>query len=145
MDDDILIRAITIGASVFITLATVTAVMIYYNTARLSVVEIGTGTNIEKEYREDIKNVLYKSEITGAELKNVLQYFYLDRGIELSLDSYYAYHENGSQITYIPSSESKNINLNTGATYQNIMKNMMPNQKFKVTRDGEKYSFTMLI
>ncbi|MEG1989680.1 MAG: hypothetical protein RR144_02965 [Clostridia bacterium] len=145
MDDDIVIRALTIGASVFITLATVTAVMMYYNTARLSVVEIGTGTNIEKEYREDIKNVIYKSEITGSELKNVLQYFYMDKGVNICLDMYYSYHENGKQISYIKVDERQNINLNSTKTFENIMKNMMPNQKFKVARTGEKYEFTLLI
>jgi hypothetical protein len=146
MDEDVLVRAITIGASVFITLATVTAVMIYYNTARATVSEIGTGTNIEQQYREDIKNNLNKTELTGAEVKNVLQYFYDSPEITISMTSYYAYHKNGYQIVWIPLGETGRINSSNNSSYTLIMKSMMPNQKFAVTQDvnnSGKYTFTL--
>jgi len=85
MDDDVVVRAITIGASLFITLATISAIMMYYNTAKMSVAKIGTGTNLEEKYREDIKTILYSPEVTGAEVRNILQYFY--QNIEYNLDS----------------------------------------------------------
>lgn len=146
MDEDVLVRAITIGASIFITLATVTAVMVYYNTARATVNEIGTGTNIEQRYREDIKNSLNKTELTGAEVKNILQYFYDSPEITISMTSYYAYHKNGSQVNWIPLGETGRVNSSNNSSYTLMMKSMMPNQKFAVTRDvnnPSKYSFTL--
>lgn len=144
MDEDVLVRAITIGASIFITLATVTAVMMYYNTARASVLALGTGTNIEARYREDIKNVLYNTEVTGSELKNLLQYFYGNNEINICMVKYYSYYNNGAQITWIPSGETERINSNKTTTYTQIMKTMMPNQKFRLTQSGDKYTFDLL-
>ncbi|MDF2865680.1 MAG: hypothetical protein K0R72_493 [Clostridia bacterium] len=144
MDDDVLIRAITIGASIFITLATVTAVMMYYNTARLSVVSIGTGTNIEQNYREDIKNILYSTEATGSDVKNILQYFYGNSEVNICIDRYYAYFNSGAQITWIPLGDRERINLNKNVTYTQIMKTMMPNQKFRITNSGDKYIFDLI-
>lgn len=144
MDDDVLIRAITIGASIFITLATVTAVMMYYNTARISVVSIGTGTNIEEKYREDIKNILYSTEATGSDVKNILQYFYGNSEVNICINSYYAYFNNGAQITQIPVGDRERVNLNKNLTYTQIMKTMMPNQKFRITNSGDKYTFSLI-
>lgn len=147
MDDDVLVRAITIGASIFITLATVSAVMMYYNTARLSVVEVGTGTNIEQNYREDIKIILFNDEATGAELKNILQYFYDSGEVTISMTSYYAFHKNGYQLTWLPVTQTARVNSSNNTSYMEIMKNMMPNQKFRITKDvsdPNKYTFTLL-
>lgn len=144
MDDDVLVRAITIGASVFITLATVTAIMMYYNTAKLSVVSIGTGTNIEERYREDIKNILYNTEATGSEVKNILQYFYGNNEVNICIDRYYAYFNDSAQITWIPLGDRERINSNKSVAYTQIMKTMMPNQKFKITNVGDKYTFDLI-
>lgn len=144
MDDDVVLRAITIGASIFITLATVTAIMMYYNTAKMSVAKVGTGTNLEEKYREDIKTLLYKEQVTGSELKNILEYFFQNQQVEIFIDKYYAYHQNGSQITIIPIGLKEKINFSKSDTYMNIMKTMMPNQKFSILITGNKYTFTLL-
>ena len=140
MNDDVLVRAITIGASISITLATVTAVMMYYNTAKMSVVKVGTGTNIEQNYREDIKEVLDKTEATGAEVKNILQYFYGNNEINICIISYYAYYNGGAQVL----AAGDKINFSNSTIYTQIMKTMMPNQKFRITNSGDKYIFNLI-
>lgn len=144
MEDDVLVRAITIGASVFITLATVTAVMMYYNTAKISVANVGTGTNIEAKYREDVKNVLYNTEATGAELKNILQYFYGNHEVNICIDKYYAFHNGSGQVVLLTADTREKINLSRSITYTQIMKTMMPNQKFRITNSGDKYTFNLI-
>ena len=145
MDDDVLVRAITIGASIFITLATVTAIMMYYNTARQAVTAIGPGTNLEANYREDIKKILYNTQASGSEVKNILQYFYDNHEVSITIDKYIAYDPLGSTTVDIPISDENNINYSKSSTYTNIMKNMMPNQKFKITSSGQTYTFTLII
>jgi hypothetical protein len=140
MDDDIVIRAVTIGASIFITLATVSAVMMYYNTAKISVSALGTGTNIEERYREDIKTILYNSEVTGADLKNILQYFLGNQEVNICIDRYYQFYGSGAQIKRIDASQ---VNSSNNATYTEIMRTMMPNQKFTITNSGDKYTFNL--
>lgn len=145
MDEGILMRAVTIGASVFITLATITAVMMYYNTAKIAVTSIGTGTNIEENYRKDIKEILYDKVVTGSDLKNILQYFLNNHEVNITISSYFAYDICGSQIIDIPISFQQNINSEISETYMQIMKTMMPNQKFKLLSNGnEQYIFTLI-
>jgi hypothetical protein len=141
MDDDIVIRAVTIGASIFITLATVSAVMMYYNTAKISVSALGTGTNIEERYREDIKTILYNSEVTGADLKNILQYFLGNQEVNICIDRYYQFYGSGAQIKRIDASQ---VNSSNNATYTEIMRTMMPNQKFTITNSGDRYTFNLI-
>jgi len=144
VNDEILMRAITIGASVFITLATVTAVMMYYNVAKTSVTNVGTGTNIEEKYRQDIKNVLYNAEATGAELRNILQYFFENNEVDITINSYFAYYGTGYQIVTIPVGYTDRINVTKSNTYIQIMKTMMPNQRFRITSNGSKYTFNLI-
>jgi len=144
MDDDILVRAVTIGASVFITLATVTAVMMYYNTAKIAVTNVGSGTNIEEKYRQDIKNTLYNEVATGAEVRNILQYFSENYEVNISISSYYAYDASGAKKVIIDPGEVNRINHSKNNTYIQIMKTMMPNQKFKVTNIDQKYTFELI-
>ena len=72
---DSAIRAITIGVGVIIAIATISAVMTYYNTAKQAVTEIGTGTDIAALYEEGITKTLLKTNITGTDVKNLLDYF----------------------------------------------------------------------
>jgi len=143
MYDDVLIRFVTIGASIFITLATVTAVMMYYNTAKMSVAGVGTGNNVEKNYREDIKEILYSSEATGAQVKNILQYFTGNREVNITIDRYFGFDLTPS-LYVIPVLSNSNINFDrTSATYIQIMKTMMPNQKFTMSYNGNICSFAL--
>lgn len=144
MDDDVLVRAITIGASVFITLATVTAVLMYYNTARAGVRSLGTGTNIEENYREDIKTVLYNSVVTGSDIKNILQYFCDNIDVNIIMPSYYAFSGNSYQKINVPAAEANKVNASTNSSYTQILKTIMPNERFNVTSSGNNYTFTLI-
>ncbi len=75
MDEDVTIRAITIGASVLIAIATISAVLTYYNSAKEMVRRIGSGTDIAGLYEQGIEETLLKGTITGTEVKNLLNYF----------------------------------------------------------------------
>ncbi len=141
MDDDVIVRAVTIGASVFITLATVSAVMMYYSTAKAGVSSLATGTNIETRYREDIKSILYSGQVTGAELKNILQYFYGNRDINIYVDKYYQFSNDSALKKEIFTDK---LNTTSVTAYTEIMKTMMPNQKFSITIDENKYSFKLI-
>ncbi len=135
MNDEMALRALTIGAALFVALATVTAIILYYNTARTSISNVQY-TNINENYRDDIKVILFKDELTGVELKNVLQYFFLNKDVEISINSYYTFlgDTNTGTETIDPlllSDSGKNINQTDSITYETLMKNIIPNQMFK--------------
>lgn len=73
--EDITTRAITIGVSVLIAVATISAVMTYYSTAQEAVRRIGSGTDIAGLYEQGIEDTLLKNKVTGVEVKNLINYF----------------------------------------------------------------------
>lgn len=82
------IRAITIGVSTFIAVITISAIMMYYSSARDVVQSIGTGTNLAQNYNEYIKDILVKpgGKLLGSDVKNILNYFYGNNSVEIIIE-----------------------------------------------------------
>jgi hypothetical protein len=81
MEEGISIRALTIGVSIFIAIATMTLVITYYSTARQSVAKVGTGIDISVAYDRKIDTILTLASpsnynLTGTDVKNLLNYYY---------------------------------------------------------------------
>ena len=93
MANETIIRFISIGASLFIILLTMTSVMSYYNTARSSISNIGV-TNLANNYNSNIQGLLYEKEVTGSDVKNMLQYFFENESVHINLDSFYIFNNN---------------------------------------------------
>ena len=133
MTSEVTIRMITIGTSIFIALITITAVMGYYNMSRNAISEI-TVTNLAANYNENIKQVLYNDIVTGAELKNMLQYFSNNGFVNLWLTKFY-YLDNKTNTVKrkdLTFEEGDRFNTNNSSQYRNFMQNGLYNQKFKV-------------
>ena len=92
MDESAPMRAIMIGASVFVTIATITGVLAYYSSAKDLVNVIGTGTDIGAEYANYVENILLKTEdnveIRGTDVINLLNYFYMDEKEYIYIEYY---------------------------------------------------------
>lgn len=130
MSNETVFRFLTIGTSVFIALATFSAVIMYYNTAKEAVSNL-TATDIASNYNDNIKNILYKEEITGEEVKTILRYFFEDRDVSVKIQDYYAFDiDNGYVTVFITESNRTNFNWNYNSEYEELMKNIIPNQKF---------------
>lgn len=82
--EDITTRAIIIGVSVLIAVATISSVMTYYSTAQDMVRRIGSGTDIAGLYDKGIENILLKNKATGIEVKNLYNYFTEEKNAEIS-------------------------------------------------------------
>lgn len=85
--ESVSVRAIIIGVSIFIAIATMSAVMTYYNTAKEAVRNIGSGTDIAGLYEKNIEDILLKNTITGTEVLNVLNYFYDKSNVNIYLNN----------------------------------------------------------
>ena len=72
--EDVSVRAITIGVGVIVALVTITAVLTYYNTAKDTVRQIGSGTDIAGLYEKSIEDILLKSNLSGTDVINLLNY-----------------------------------------------------------------------
>lgn len=75
MDDSNAIRAITIGAGLFISITTISLILTYYNVAKNTAQTIGTGTNISQNYDRHIRDILTKANIKGSDVINICNYF----------------------------------------------------------------------
>lgn len=75
MDDSNAIRAITIGAGLFISITTISLILTYYNVAKNTAQSIGTGTNISQNYDRHIRDILTKANIKGSDVINICNYF----------------------------------------------------------------------
>lgn len=133
MEESSIYKALMIGAGVFIAIATITAVMTYYNTAKAMVQSIGTGTDYGEVYTDYIENTLIKfdagTDITGTELINLINYFYKDETTEIYVNNMKPLFKHEGEVAN--SFTLNNIN-NNEAEYNKRYPQIVPSQKFQI-------------
>lgn len=147
MDESAPIRAIVIGVSTLLAVATISAVLMYYNTAKQMASNVGRGQDFAANYEQSIQDILTKAEyvasnsdgnvILGSDVKNLLNYFYDDNSVDILL-KYKLY-----TVTYynntVKTSE-RGTYTNGGAIssyYEGAMSNIYDNEKFKITKSNQ--------
>ena len=133
MEENNAIRAITIGVSTFIAMITISAVLMYYNTARATVQEIGTGTDISQNYSKYILEILLKPDnttVSGTDVKNILNYFYLNERVNVNITKM----TNLGSVSNLTLEESKNLlNVNNNKSlYNKVFADIISTEKFKI-------------
>ena len=144
MDESAPIRAIVIGVSVLLAIATISGVLMYYNTAKQMASNVGRGQDFAANYEQSIQDILLtgtpnvtgnNNYITGADVKNLLNYFYNDENVQIDVidlkywESYNAYNTTTQEIS------CSNANLDNN--YESVINLIIDNQKFniEVTRE----------
>ncbi len=140
MDEDVTIRAITIGASVLIAIATISAVLTYYNSAKEMVRRIGSGTDIAGLYEKGIEETLLKGTVTGTEVKNLLNYFYGRNDVKINVINIVVTKNNAAQET-----EKISKNDIDEDTNDEIIKFILPNSKYEPKHSMENGILTITI
>ena len=142
MDESAPMRAIMIGASVFVTIATITGVLAYYSSAKDLVNVIGTGTDIGAEYANYVENILLKTEdnveIRGTDVINLLNYFYMDEKAKIDVtyirqDHAFEEYTNGDTSDKQTVIKSYNTNLDE-KLYNQAINLIVPTQKFTMKK-----------
>ena len=108
-------KAITIGVGVLIAIATISLVMMYYNTAKAGMSAVGRGNDLNANYYSYIVDVLTESQVYGTDVINLLNYFEDDMSVTLNL-----FDKNGNKI-------DRHV-------YRNKIK---PNEKFLITVNND--------
>ena len=129
MDDSTPMRALTIGVSIFIALATITAIMIYYNTAKNAAGIIGNqAKDIATSYRQDIEDMLLSGgTITGTDVINLLNYFKNDQ-------KYIQQPSDKGVVCTDGVCTTENSNVNNSDNFDSILKRILPNQNFEMNK-----------
>lgn len=144
MDESAPIRAITIGVSILLAIATISGVLMYYNTAKQAATNIGRGQMFAENYEQRIQDILITGSsnisgqvyITGTDVKNLLNYFYDDQTVRVDLRNVKVMN------TYDESSHVPKASIVSGGVtlvnanldgYNNSMKSVIDNQSFKIS------------
>ena len=143
MDESTPIRAIVIGVSVLIGIATISAVLMYYNTAKQMASNVGRGQDFASNYEQSIQDILLKGSytvsgnnyITGTDVKNLINYFYNSENVIIEIKDMknIAKYENNTSIANQNSGWAPNVNQ-VETLYNVVMKDILDNQKFKLTK-----------
>ena len=138
MEESSIYKALTIAVGLFIAIATITAVMSYYNTAKSMVQAIGTGTDYGEIYTDYVENILLKSEanslVTGTEALNLVNYFYKNHKIQINVRKMFTLYNNDINDNLINSNLNlSNVN-NIVDRYNELSSKIVPSQKFRITK-----------
>lgn len=146
MDESTPIRALTIGVSVFIALATVGAIMVYYNTAKNSASIIGSqAQNISANYDKTIEDMLIsKEKITGTDVINILNHFKNDNYVKVNISGIRFIKDSDAvscSNDICTASELTDLNIASNAetekNFQTWLKRILPNQEFEMTVENQ--------
>ena len=139
MDESAPIRAIVIGVSTLLAVATISAVLMYYNTAKQMASNVGRGQDFAANYEQSIQDILTAGTynvsgtnyITGSDVKNLLSYFYNSETVRIDVTNF---KKIGSYESYTPQVSKINLGYThaNSTNYELAMKKIMDNQKFTI-------------
>ena len=84
--EDFSIRAIVIGVSLFVTMLTLTAILMYFNTARGIADEVNKRTDIASSYDYIMNPDTYEDELTGVEVRSLINKYVAKKDIEINVE-----------------------------------------------------------
>lgn len=154
MDESAPIRAIVIGVSVLLAIATISGVLMYYNTAKQMASNVGRGQDFAANYEQSIQDILLtgspnvtgnNSYITGADVKNLLNYFYDNQNVTINIKNlrYWESYQGNNTETNARTYDNANLKNN----YKNAMNVLIDNQHFAIQverQDGEVKTITLV-
>lgn len=78
-------RTMFIGVAIFISLATVSAILFYYNVSVSNAKILNERTNVELEYSKRISMLLDKDTLTGTDVRNLIRYYFLNDNVQINI------------------------------------------------------------
>lgn len=139
MDESAPIRAIVIGVSTLLAVATISAVLMYYNTAKQMASNVGRGQDFAANYEQSIQDILTagtynvsgNNYITGADVKSLLNYFYNNEEVRIDVIDIISM---GEYVNYTPKLTigTKRYSNANGITYDLAIQDIMDGQRFSI-------------
>ena len=83
--EDFSIRAIVIGVSLFITMLTLSAILIYFNTARSIADEVNKRTDIANSYDYIMNSDEFSDELSGVEVRSLINKYAGSKDVTINL------------------------------------------------------------
>lgn len=140
MDESAPIRAIVIGVSTLLAVATISAVLMYYNTAKQMASNVGRGQDFAANYEQSIQDILTagtynvsgNNYITGADVKNLLNYFYDNEEVQIKVNDIKYIEEYVNYTPKLATGTKRYDYANKGTTYDSAIQDIMDGQRFSI-------------
>ena len=87
MIEDITTRAVIIGVSLFVTIATLSAIILFYNSARRTADVISQRTDIATSFDEIMNSDSYENTLTGVEVRELINKYAGNENVEINIIS----------------------------------------------------------
>ena len=83
--EDFSIRAIVIGVSVFVTMLTLTAILLYFNTARQAVDVVNKREDVASSFERIMNTETYEVDLSGVETRALINKYAEDETVEINI------------------------------------------------------------
>ena len=83
--EDFSIRAIVIGVSLFVTMLTLTAILLYFNTAREAVDIVNKREDIASSYDRIMNNETYEDNLSGVDVRTLINKYAESESVEINI------------------------------------------------------------
>lgn len=110
--EDFSVRAIVIGVSVFVTMLTLSAILIYFNTAKGIADKVSKRADIASNYDNIMNAEVFEDEISGVEVRSLINKYAGNKDVQINIVDISGIATN----KYVNINNSWNISLNDNAS-----------------------------
>lgn len=137
MDGDNLSQALMIGVTTIISIITISAIVIFFNSSLNIVRNVGGGKDFDTVYRSDIESTLLMSNtgnyIKGNSVINLLSYYEQDTNVNIIISNIKYIDDNGNiQILDNVALDTDDYNSRK-SVYNKAARYIMDNQNFSIS------------
>lgn len=83
--EDLPVKAIVIGVSVFVTMAVLSALMLYFNTAKSVADIVNKRTDIAEEYDRIMNGDVFEDTLTGVEVRSLINKYAGNESVQINI------------------------------------------------------------
>ena len=134
--EDLPVKAIIIGVSVFVTMTVLSAILMYFNTAREIADNVSDRTDIADSYDNIVNEERFEDYLTGVEVRSLITKYMCSPDVKINITKI-----SGKEVYY----ENVNNNWIKKESYSNIIKeskldliNPVWNCKVDKVKNGDK-------
>ncbi len=139
--EDFSIRAIVIGVSLFVTMLTLTAILMYFNTARSVADEVNKRTDIANSYDYIMNEGAFEDELSGVEVRSLIHKYAGNSSVNINV----SITTDGKKVDYknVNNTWLKTINENAKLINEKNMDVINPSDTYTVNKVEKQNKITI--
>ena len=139
--EDYSIRAIVIGVSLFVTMLTLTAILMYFNTARSVADDVNKRTDIANSYDYIMNEGAFEDELSGVEVRSLIHKYAGNSSVNINV----SITTDGKKVDYknVNNTWLKTINENAKLINEKNMDVINPSDTYTVNKVEKQSKITI--